>query len=78
MGFVEIEESVEAFGDIDQLSDIGAIAIHAEDGFRQDETGLAGLPLGRQEFFQMIEVVVAITGFAHPGDPAAVVDAGMI
>ena len=63
MRFVEIQHGVVAFGERAQGGDIGAVAVHAEDRFGDDE-GRAALAMRGQQFVKMVRGHCGETGFA--------------
>ena len=74
MGLVEVEDGVVACGQRGQRRHVGAVAVHAEDRFGDDETEIAGMR--RQQFVEMGEVVVAEADL--PQTLAAGVQAGVV
>ena len=79
---VQVEEGVVAFGDLAQPGHVGPVAVHAEHAFGDDEAHRlaagAGLGAGRQQAFQVVQVVMAVADLLHAGGLAAVVQAGVV
>lgn len=75
MGFVDIQRSAVAFGQAHQRRQVGAVAVHAEHGFGEDQFAAGVLP---QQVVEMLEIVVAEDLRLRAGDPAAMHDAGVV
>ena len=58
MSFIEHEPRSVAVLQFDDLTQRRRIAIHAEDGFRDDQRPRAGLRRAAQELLQLLEVIV--------------------
>ena len=79
MGFIDVEHHLAGVAplDLNELTEIGLVAIHAEDALGDDDDLLVGVNLLLQQPFQVEEVVVAVALGGGGREAEAVDEAGV-
>ena len=77
MRFVHIQERIELFLDFTQLLEVCCIAIHTENGFRNDKYIIVFFPMCHQQGMQVLVIQVAVTEHLRLAEADAVNDACM-